>query len=431
MKYLIFVLICTLFSDYKNIPKSNSSSENEFNISIPTAANSWVMHNNLYISSDIISSDGIRNWENPEYTIRTFFYVGKTGEISLGIKAKVKTGVTKLKVSFLNETREIVLNEGAFDNIYIGDFQVKNTGYHYVDITGVEKVGSEFADVNDILLGKVNADAIKYIKNDFYWGRRGPSVHLFYDTPEGVNNVEWFYSELLVPPNQDVIGSYFVANGFSDGYFGIQVNSSTERRILFSVWSPYNTDNPSVVPQDYKVIVLRKGKDVITQEFGNEGTGGQSFKRFKWKSGVRYGFLVGVKPTGDGSTDYIAYFYDPDINKWNLIAQFRRPKTNTFLTGLYSFLENFKPEQGVFGRKALYGNQWVYDSNGWHEVYKVTFSADNTARKENRLDYSGGIENNDFYLRNCGFTNDLTLIDSGFERNKLYKEPSINFELLD
>jgi hypothetical protein len=35
--------------------------------------------------------------------------------------------------------------------------------------------------------------------------------------------IEWFYSELTVPEGSDVIGSYFMANGFSEGYFGIQV----------------------------------------------------------------------------------------------------------------------------------------------------------------------------------------------------------------
>ena len=38
-------------------------------------------------------------------------------------------------------------------------------------------------------------------------------------------DIEWFYSELTVPEGNDVIGSYFMANGFSEGYFGIQVNS--------------------------------------------------------------------------------------------------------------------------------------------------------------------------------------------------------------
>jgi hypothetical protein len=47
--------------------------------------------------------------------------------------------------------------------------------------------------------------------------------------------------EITVPVGQDPIGSYFMANGFGEGYFGFQVNSKTERRVLFSVWSPFRT----------------------------------------------------------------------------------------------------------------------------------------------------------------------------------------------
>ncbi|TDA79183.1 DUF5077 domain-containing protein, partial [Halomonas marinisediminis] len=86
-----------------------------------------------------------------------------------------------------------------------------------------------------------------------YFGRRGPSVHLSYQLP-AEKDIEWFYSEINVPEGEDVIGSYYMANGFRDGYFGIQVNSETERRVLFSVWSPYETQDPNNIPEDYKII---------------------------------------------------------------------------------------------------------------------------------------------------------------------------------
>ncbi len=63
-------------------------------------------------------------------------------------------------------------------------------------------------------------------KNWFYWGRRGPSGHLNYDTSVG-NNVSYYYSEITIPIGYDIVGSYFMANGFDQGYFGIQVNSLT------------------------------------------------------------------------------------------------------------------------------------------------------------------------------------------------------------
>jgi Domain of unknown function (DUF3472) len=46
--------------------------------------------------------------------------------------------------------------------------------------------------------------------------------------------------------------------------FLFQVNSSTERRILFSVWSPCRTDDPKLIPTDEQIKLVKKGKNVYT-----------------------------------------------------------------------------------------------------------------------------------------------------------------------
>src|SRR5690606_38526648 len=156
---------------------------------------------------------------------------------------------------------------------------------------GKEKSSAYIADVNEVLLGgSATTEKVYYVKDDFYWGRRGPSVHLNYEVPT-TEDILWFYNEITVPEGEDVLGSYFMANGFGQGYFGIQVNSEAERRILFSVWSPYETDDPSSIPDDYKIILLDKGEGVHAGEFGNEGSGGQSYRKFMWKAGTTYKFL--------------------------------------------------------------------------------------------------------------------------------------------
>lgn len=427
--FVFFLNACSLLLNEKI--ETTSPSASALTIAVPTGGNAWVMDNGIFTSTDLVTSNGIRNWDNPNYTIRTFFYVEKAGEVALGIRAKTNAGTSKIQVSYVGKTQELSLTTGDFQDIPLESFIVDQAGYYFVDLKGLEKNGSTYAEVEAILLGGVDEDAVKYAKDDFYFARRGPSCHLNFSVPEEVREVEWFYSEIMVPNGQDVIGSYFMANGFGEGYFGIQVNSPTERRVLFSIWSPYQTDNPDDIPEDYKIKLLKKGAGVTTGEFGNEGSGGQSYKVFNWKADLSYGFLIGAKPTGNGSTDYTAYFHDPAEDKWNLIAQFRRPKTDTYLTRLYSFLENFIPEQGVFARKALYKNQWAYDAEGWHKLTKVSFTADNTARKEYRLDYSGGTEGAGFYLKNCGFTNDKVLIDSKFENPGLNIEPNIDFSELE
>jgi len=282
-----------------------------------------------------------------------------------------------------------------------------------------------------VISGSATDGKVYFVKDDFYFGRRGPSVHLRYEIPSEASDIVWFYNELTIPEGNDVVGSYYMANGFTDGYFGIQVNSPTERRILFSVWSPYKTDNPGEIPDEFKIILLDKGPDVVTREFGNEGSGGQSYRKYFWKTGTKYRFLLKGEPSENNSTDYSAYFFDPDLNRWDLIASFRRPKTNNYLKNLYSFLENFMPDTGPVTRKGYYSNQWICDvGSNCYELTNVRFTADATAKKESRLDYSGGVENGVFFLRNCGFFSNKTDMDTPFSRPRTDNPPQINFSEL-
>ena len=401
----------------------------EYKVAVSTYGNSWVKNKHDFLTTDMIDKEGIINWKDHDKLIRTYFFIKNPAELSLGISAKVLNGLSKIKVIFQGKSKVLNIENNNFESLFVGDFKVKKSGYYFVDLVGIEKSGATYAEVQSVLLGNINEDEVSYIRDEEYWGRRGPSVHLNYQLPDDINQVEWFYSELLVPSGQDVIGSYFMANGFRQGYFGIQVNSASERRILFSVWSPYQTDDPNEIPDDQKIKLIKKGEDVITGEFGNEGSGGQSYKVYPWKTDVAYGFLLRGVPVGNNYTNYSAFFFDPTTDQWHLMAQFSRPKTNSYLTHLHSFLENFIPAQGVFDRMGLYLNQWVYDAQGWHEINKAKFTADNTARRGNRLDYSGGIGPKGFFLKNCGFTDDHTQIDTYFEKEKGEKLPNIDLNL--
>jgi hypothetical protein len=146
---------------------------------------------------------------------------------------------------------------------------------------------------------------------------------------------------------------------------------------------------------------------------------------------MKYRFLLKAKPAGNNSTDYTAYFFAPEIGKWELIASFRRPQTATYVQRPHSFLENFHTETGNQTRKGMYTNQWVYDTNGeWHEMTTAKFTADATARKESRMDYAGGAEGTAFYMKNCGFFTGWTTIDAMIKREPLGLAPAIDFSLL-
>lgn len=379
---------------------------------------------------------GMDRWDSAEMVQSLFFRVDRPTELEVTLRAKVPKGESKIRATVNGKAFEKELKGTELTDLPLGRVTVKEAGYVRVDLQGLSKSGDVFAEVEGIKVTPKEAAELNYVKdnqdNRFYWGRRGPSVHLGYSLPKG-EPTEWFYNEVTVPEGNDPMGSYFMSNGFGEGYFGMQVNSETERRILFSVWSPFKTDNPKEIPNEEKITLLKKGEEVHGGEFGGEGSGGQSYWKYSWKAGETYRFLNRVKPDGKGSTDYTAWFFLPEKKEWKLIASFKRPKTDKHLTGAHSFLENFSDRQGYITRGALYGNQWACDVKGqWHEVTEARFTGDDIAQRKFRMDYAGGVKGKQFFMKNGGFFAENVELKSEFKRESTEsKKPSVDFEKLD
>ncbi len=426
-----FLLIIQVFSKEKEEIKSTP----EMELKVPTAGNSWFFLNPDTENAQVINSKSVQ-WVDTNLVYRTYFRIEGKGELHISIKAKVEKGITKLTAVFNGFETEIEISSTEYNDIYIGSFEIDEPGYKYFDIKGISKESPDFADISDVVLGgSATENSIHYINEDyFYWGRRGPSVHLTYEIPQQASSVHYFYNEVTVPEGNDVIGSFYMANGFGQGYFGFQVNSETERRILFSVWSPYQTDNPDEIPDDQRVELLRRGQNATVNDFGNEGSGGQSYLVYNWEAGKTYRFLLKGEPAkGEtNKTDYTAWFA-PDEDEWLLIASWRRPLTDTHLTRVHSFLENFNTRTGPIERMAFFNNQWIFDTSGnWHELNRARFTADATARDKARLDYAGGFYSNDegFFMKNCGFFDEVSQLDAWHTRPFTNQMPYINFSEL-
>jgi hypothetical protein len=229
--------------------------------------------------------------------------------------------------------------------------------------------------------------------------RNAASVHLGYPLKPG-EEMSALYQEMTGVT--DPLYTYYMACGWRRGYFGMQVNSPTERRILFSVWDSGNEGvDRQKVDADNRVQLVEAGEGVTARGFGNEGTGGQSYLKFNWKIGVAYRFLVTAKAEGD-KTVYSGFFFAPEVKRWRLIARFRAPKDGKLLNGLYSFSENFVGVNGQGVRKARFGNGWVKGQAGWRELTTAKFTHDSHGRKE-RWDYAGGVEDGSFFLSHGGF----------------------------
>lgn len=373
--------------------------------SIPAGGNSYL------VKQDAEAGRKKEQWQSASDYYLFFFHADKPCEANIALNVSVEVGTSRLKVTIGSRDFTVKASGKEPHLVKIGKAKL-DSGYTRVEIHGLQKEGSVFAALNSLeIASKTPGLVLSYVKdnidNRFYWGRRGPSVHLNYELPEGAE-VEYFYNELTVPVGQDPIGSYFMANGFGEGYFGMQVNGPEERRLLFSVWSPYRTDKPGEIPESDRIVLLAKGEGVHAGEFGNEGSGGQSYLKYPWKAGITYRFLLKGTPDGKGNTVYTAWFNDPEVEKWLLIASFKRPKTDHYLTRLHSFLENFVDTNGYLGRKCHYANAWCLDKNGRRfELTKARFTGDDIAKRGYRLDYAGGAEGDHFYLQNGGFFNNF------------------------
>jgi len=411
-----------------------SQAQNSTTISLPLAGNAY---SSLHQDSErTLSNKGIVNWSNPKEYFTAYLRVSKPGTLFISLSDKlVIEGQSTLEFSIKNQTKKVNFDEAKTFDGKIGEWTIKDTGYVAITIKGINKRGANFPSIQTLTInGTATEGKTAYVKNNegnfFHWGRRGPSVHLNYQQPDNVN-AEWYYNEVTVPKGEDILGSYFMACGFGEGYFGMQVNSPTERHILFSVWSPFNTDDPKSIPESHKIKMLKKGESVHTGEFGNEGAGGQSYLNYLWKAGNTYKFLLHGVPGKDSVTTYTAYFFAPETNKWQLIASFSRPQTKSYLKRFHSFLENFSPVQGDLSRKVLFDNQWICDDKGvWSELKSARFTTDNTGMKGYRMDYQGGTEKGAFYLKNGGFFNDYTTPRKILNRTSNGKKPEIDFSKL-
>lgn len=376
-----------------------------------------------------ITSKGLTAWTNPKSTVSVYFHLSEPCEMELSLNAG---GHSTVEVKYGKQKRTVRLNSDEPTVVKVGKFKVSQAGYVQINLRGIKKEKETFGEIKELIVSDIKGKA-NYVTNfSDYWGRRGPSVHLGYKLPS--ESTEWFYSEVKVPKEGEVMHSYYMAAGFGEGYFGMQYNSPTERRVLFSVWSPFETQDPKKIPEEDKIKMLKQGKGVHIGEFGNEGSGGQSFLRYPWKADETYRFLMHIRPDGKGNTVYTAYFFATEENEWKLIASFLRPKTNTWYTHAHSFLENFSPEQGYLTRKVFFDNQWAVDKDGtWREVTQARFTHDGTASAGVRLDYQGGfIKNtNMFYLQMGGFFNGSTKMGTTFQRTSGGKQPKVDLKMLE
>jgi hypothetical protein len=352
-------------------------------------------------SIDLPESGPVTGWSNSQTHLVWYGLLRQQGELHIAVRLTIPQGEqVKLGMKFDRQRSlsRTLTGNGSAQSVDFGPVNVDKTGKHKFDLTGIQRTGATFGSIASLQLsGPAAVNALFNTTSQ----RGAPSVHLTYDEPKD-SQIEWFYNEVTV--KKDPIWSYYEACGFTRGYFGIQVNSPTERRIIFSVWDAGSEhDERDNVNSPNRVQLLAKGPGVFAGDFGHEGTGGHSHLVYPWKTGKTYRFLLHAQPEGS-TTVYTAYFYFPEKHGWGMIASFRAPKDGNYLHHLYSFNEDFSGANGQMERLADFGNQWVRTTNGqWHELTKAKFTHTAIGKYKERLDRGAGVAGDRFYLINGGF----------------------------
>lgn len=367
---------------------------------------------------------GVTRWTDPDLKVVWFGEFKQTGEVTARLTLKLPADAeSKLKLTVAGQSRETrVIGTGSDTPVMadFGAFTIQQPGYQRFALESLNERGKPFGDLEALLLdGAALADAHFNLKER----RNAASVHLAYPVPAGTD-IAAFYCELTAV--EEPVTTFYMACGWHRGYFGMQVNSLTERRIIFSVWdSGGEAVDRKKVADDNRVKLMGKGEGVYTGDFGNEGTGGHSHLKYLWKTGEKQRFIVTAQPTNETFTIFSGYYFHPDKQEWMLISSWKAPKEGGWLRRPHSFSENFWGSTGHVLRKALYGNQWIRTPAGeWIELTTATFSHDPTGRQD-RLDRFMGVESGQFFLSHGGFVAGFTQFGEKFTRPALGKPPVI------
>lgn len=345
------------------------------------------------------------------------------GSVDAAVAVRLPAGeAVRLRLVVDRTPRDVATSGDADERrVAFGRFDVVDTGYVRFELSLIDAAVAPTMEVRALLVDGPAATSAQF---NLEARRNAASVHLRFPTDTS-QLVTGFYNEVTAV--DDPVASYYMACGFARGYFGMQVNSPTERRIIFSVWDAANgtsaMDRSTVSADNYTQLVT-KGDGVVADVFGNEGTGGHSHLVYPWKTGSTQKFFVTATSAGD-ATVYAGYWFHPEKQLWQLIAAFRAAKDGQGLRRLYAFSENFGGSTGNLRRKALFGRQWIRRvDNTWSELLTATFSHDPTGA-HNRLDRYMGIENGAFFLSHGGFVPGFTVTGTAFSRAPSGSPPDI------
>jgi len=195
-----------------------------------------------YLSPDadgarVSERSGITRWTNPALKVEWFGEIKTPGKLEAAVVLRLPAGESsKLRLTVVGQAHEATAT-GAGTNLVtvnFGAFEAKSAGYQRFTLESLNAPGQSAGDLTALILdGPATKDAHFNLKER----RNAASVHLTYPVSRGTN-VQAFYCEMT--GLEDPVWTYYRACGWHRGYCVKQVNSHTERRIIFSVGDSSN-----------------------------------------------------------------------------------------------------------------------------------------------------------------------------------------------
>ena len=217
-----------------------------------------------------VRPEGITHWKSQKNSINWFGKFAATGKFTAKVELILTEGDTITMTLSSGNKKSKATVTGKKDTPVIADF-----GIFHITKPGFQQLSFNASKPPKTIKSLIlDGPATKDVHFNLKPRRNAASVHLSYPIERGTK-VSAFYCEMTGV--EDPLWTYYMACGWHRGYFGMQVNSPTERRIIFSVWdSGGEAIDRKKVGQENRVTLVAKGEGVYSGDFGNEGTGGHS-----------------------------------------------------------------------------------------------------------------------------------------------------------
>ena len=216
---------------------------------------------------------GAIRWPDSAQSVNWYGRFQRPGEVTVQVKLRLApTAECRLRLSLAGQSREVVVPSAGDEGLVTADFgafQLNQAGYQRFKLESLNAAGQPCPDVVALVLrGPAVEDAHFNLKER----RNAASVHLIYPVPADTD-IAAFYCEVTAV--EDPTATFYMACGWHRGYFGMQVNSPTERRIIFSVWDSGDeaVDRNKVADQN-RVRLMGKGEGVYRRRLRQRRYGG-------------------------------------------------------------------------------------------------------------------------------------------------------------